>query len=64
MENLTVTISGPQGSGKTTLANLFADWLRRAGVGNRVLDGDDVRLLLDPDFARPDVLIVVRQEWP
>lgn len=38
MSQLTITISGPQGSGKTTIANLIAVWLGQQGVNVQLDD--------------------------
>lgn len=38
---LTIVISGPAGSGKTTLAHLISDLLRNCGLFTTVQDGGD-----------------------
>ncbi len=53
---LTVTISGPRQSGKTTVASLIAEAMERSGVEVSVDDGSDPRFSLEDVMANlPDM---------
>jgi len=41
-----ITIAGPPGSGKSTIAQLIAQTLERVGIKGEMLDGDDCKVTL------------------
>jgi adenylylsulfate kinase len=55
-EGFTLWLTGLPGSGKSTMAHLAAEELRRRGHRVEILDGDEVRTHLSKDlgFSKPD----------
>ena len=55
-KGVVVWLTGLPGSGKTTVARIVADELRRMGLKVELLDGDEVRRWLSPEagFTRED----------